>query len=223
MEWGEFVLALGAFFLSHALAVRPPIKGRIVGRIGARGFALAYSVLSVAVLAWLVVAAARAPFVELWPRQPWQGWVPIAAMLPVSLVLALTLGRPNPLSFGGANNAAFDTARPGLIAWMRHPVLVALLLWSLAHMVPNGDLAHVVLFGLFAAFSALGMRLIDARKQREMGQQAWQALVAGAREAGPLATDTRTAELWLRLAAAVVGYLGFFMLHGTLFGVAPVP
>ena len=37
-------------------------------------------------------------------------------------------------------------------------------------LVPNGDLAHVILFGTFAGFALLGQRLIDRRKRREMGK-----------------------------------------------------
>ncbi|MCB1349216.1 MAG: NnrU family protein, partial [Maritimibacter sp.] len=43
MGWGEYILAFAVFFASHALPVRPAIKARIVARIGARGFSLAYS------------------------------------------------------------------------------------------------------------------------------------------------------------------------------------
>ena len=43
-------------------------------------------------------------------------------------------------------------------------------------MVPNGDLAHLVLFGLFAALSAGGMAILDRRKQRLLGRDGWRAL-----------------------------------------------
>lgn len=49
--------------------------------------------------------------------------------------------------------------------------LWALSLWALAHVVPNGDLAHVILFGNFAAFALLGQRLVDRRRQRDMGNE----------------------------------------------------
>lgn len=60
--------------------------------------------------------------------------------------------------------------------WSRHPLLAALALWAAAHVVPNGDLAHLILFGTFAAFAFLGGRLIDRRKRHEMGPE-WQRLV----------------------------------------------
>nr|WP_299880523.1 NnrU family protein [uncultured Sulfitobacter sp.] len=42
----------------------------------------------------------------------------------------MSLGRPNPFSFGGSRNAQFDPAHPGLVRFMRHPLLVALALWG---------------------------------------------------------------------------------------------
>lgn len=171
--WGEYAAAWAVFLLSHAVPVRPPVKPWIVRRLGAAGFGLVYSVLSVGVLVWLIGAADRAPYLEVWPRAAWQNHVTLTAMALVCLMLALGVGRPNPFSFGGWHNNWFDPACPGLIGLVRHPVLAAILLWSLGHLAPNGDLAHVLMFGGFAGFAVLGMVMIDRRKQREMGLDAW--------------------------------------------------
>lgn len=66
MMWAEFVLAFGVFFASHSIPVRPPVRPWLVSRLGAGGFHLVYSLLSLAVLGWLITAAGRAPYVELW-------------------------------------------------------------------------------------------------------------------------------------------------------------
>ena len=65
-EWGEFLAAFAVFFLSHSIPVRPKVKSRIVAKIGALGFTLLYSALSIAVLTWIISAAGRAPFIEIW-------------------------------------------------------------------------------------------------------------------------------------------------------------
>ena len=110
MGWLEFAAAYAAFFITHSLPVRPPLRPMLQTALGPRGFTLAYSALSLAALAWLIVAAGRAPFVPLWNWAPWQLYVPLVAMLPVCLILALAIARPNPFSFGGALNAKFDPA-----------------------------------------------------------------------------------------------------------------
>ena len=48
-------------------------------------------------------------------------------------------------------------------AVLRHPMLLGLLVWALAHLAANGDLASVVLFGGFAAFAVLAALSAAAR------------------------------------------------------------
>lgn len=223
MGWIAFAAAFAVFLLSHSLPLRPAVKRALVARLGARGFSLAYSALSLAVLGWLIHAAAVAPWVTLWDWAPWQKHLTLSLMAVVFLLLALTLGRPNPFSFGGARNDSFDPARPGLIRWARHPVLVALALWAGAHLLPNGDLAHVLLFGVFAGFALLGMRLIDRRKRREMGAGRWQALWQDTRRAPWVAAPQSWPGAALRLVLGVAAYLALIWLHPFLFGVSPLP
>ncbi len=219
MGWTEFIAALAVFFLSHSVPARPPVKPWLVQRLGHGGFTLVYSALSVAVLGWLIVAAARTPYVELWVWEPWQSHVPLVGMAVVCLILAFSIGRPNPFSFGGMKNESFDPARPGIIRWMRHPLLVALALWGAIHMVPNGNLAHVLLFGLFAGFALVGMRIIDRRNQHLMGEKEWQALADKVAQ-GPFLP--RPKSWWgtlVRLGVAAALYYGLIVLHPWLFGV----
>jgi uncharacterized membrane protein len=222
MGWTEFVAAFGFFFTSHSVPVRRPIRERIVGWIGGRGFMLAYSALSLAALGWLIVAAGRAPYVQLWPWAPWQPYVPLIVMAPVCLIVALAVARPNPLSFGGANNDAFDPARPGIVGWTRHPLLVALGLWAAAHIVPNGDLAHVLLFGTFAIFALAGQRIVDRRKRREIGAR-WEELDHARRRGRSLDVRRFGSRFAARLLIAVFLYLGLIAIHPVLFGVSPLP
>jgi uncharacterized membrane protein len=142
----------------------------------------------------------------------------VAVMAAVYLILALAIGRPNPFSFGGANNAAFDPACPGMVGWIRHPLLAALALWAAAHAFANGTLAHVIMFGSFAGFALIGGRLIDRRRQREMGAE-WQ------RQRNAKRRSTVGAVLLaepLRLLAAAALYAALVLAHPLLFGVSPI-
>ena len=221
MGWLEFALAYAVFFLSHSVPVRPPVRPWLQSRLGQGGFTVLYSLLSLAVLAWLIGAAGRAPYLPLWDRAFWQVHVPLVVMLPVCLILALSVARPNPFSFGGARTALFDPLRPGIVRWTRHPLLVALALWSGAHVVPNGDLAHVILFGTFAGFAILGGRLVDRRKRRELGPE-WQHLRATVART-PLMSWSVSRGLALRLLAGVALYATLLWVHPLLFGVSPLP
>lgn len=217
MVWAEFTAALGVFLLSHAVPVRPPVKPWLVGLLGQRGFTMAYSLLSLAVLAWLIVAAGRAPFVLLWSWEPWHNHLVLAIMAVVCVILALTVGRPNPFSFGGTNNAAFDPARPGIVGWMRHPLLVALALWSGAHAFANGSLAHVIMFGSFAGFALAGGWLIDRRRQRELGAQ-WHRLRRAVQRPGMMVVLGQP----MRVLAGAALYAALIFAHPLLFGVNPI-
>ncbi|MGR3759871.1 NnrU family protein [Roseobacteraceae bacterium NS-SX3] len=217
--WIEFAAALVLFLASHAVPVRPPVRPWLVQRFGLKGYFLTYSLLSVAILVWLIAAAARAPYVQVLP--PWGifRWAPLLAMPLACLLLAGGVARRNPLSFGGLGTRAFDPAQPGILAVSRHPLLAAMALWAGAHLLANGDLAHVILFGLFAGFAVMGMGIIDRRKQRQLGQAEW----------GRLSRNTA----WLNLArlrpsaAESGGALALFLLllwlHAPVIGVYPLP
>ncbi|MDZ7708787.1 MAG: NnrU family protein [Roseovarius sp.] len=223
MGWAEYAAALAVFFLSHSLPLRPRVKSALVVRLGRRGFSLGYSALSLGVLYWVLMAAGRAPYVPLWGWAAWQVHVTWLAMLVACLLAALAIARPNPFSFGGRGGNGFDPARPGLIRYTRHPLLVALALWAGGHLVPNGDLAHVALFGLFAGFAILGQRIVDRRRKRLMGAQ-WARLDAACRAVPPWPPRPASARGCLaRLALGLAAFAGIIALHPCLIGVSPLP
>lgn len=227
MGWAEYAAAFAVFLISHALPARPAVKGPLVRVLGAGGYTLVYSLVSVVVLAWLIVAAGRAPYVPLWTWAPWQPWVPFLLMLPACLLIACAIGAPNPFSFGG-RAGGFDPDRPGIAGVTRHPLLWALVLWAGAHLVPNGDLAHVLLFGSFTGLAALGMPMLDRRRQRLWGAEVWADL---ARATSLLPGAALMSGRWrpaggvplLRMAAGPALYGLLLALHPPVIGAWPWP
>ncbi|WP_227271620.1 NnrU family protein [Roseobacter weihaiensis] len=223
MAWIEFTAAFGVFLLSHAVPVRAPVRPAAERLLGARGFTLVYSALSLMALTWLISAAGRAPFVPLWPWTPWQNHMALLAMLLTCLIFALAIGRPNPFSFGGTRNDRFEPAHPGIIRWTRHPLLIALALWAAAHLLPNGDLAHVLLFGIFALFALLGTKLVDRRKRQHLGAERWSTLRQEVQSGPILPRPVSWFGAILRLLAAIALYGTLVVAHPVVFGVSPVP
>lgn len=217
LDWVIYIFAILVFFLTHSIPVRPANKAKVVAQLGARSFTLSYSALSIAALSFVIYAANRAPIVELWPWAPWQNHVTLLAMAVSVTIAALAIARPNPLSFGGRYNLSFDPQAPGIVGWMRHPLLVALLIWALGHLVPNGNLAHVILFGIFAGFSFLGMRIIDRRQKRILGAEEWQRLSSTTRHI------RLSANGLVRLAIGAGVYALLILLHGPVIGAYPLP
>lgn len=232
MEWLEFSAAGLLFLVSHRMPTIPRFKRPLLRALGRPVFGALYSALSLATLAWLILAAGRAPYVALWDQTPASTWAPMLVTPVACLFAAFWIGAPNPLSFGGGRDAEFDPLRPGPVGFARHGLLWALALWSGAHIAPNGDLAHVVLFSVFTVFALVGMVMIDRRKRREFGPAAWdalaartsfwpgQALAAGRwRPTGPFVT----LSIFARLAAAALLYLGLLSSHTWVIGVSPLP
>lgn len=226
--WAEFAAALFAFLASHSIPARPAVRRALKDRLGRLYFVI-YSIMSLAIFAWLIAAAGDAPRVQLWSFEPWQLWVPNVAMPFVCLLVAFGAAAPDPFSITGYKSEGFDPKRPGIAGIARHPLLWAVTLWASAHIVPNGDLAHVILFGLFALFGLAGMVMFDARKRREWGAQLWAERTARTSFipfAAILAGRFHGEELRpnpVRLLAAFVLYLALLLLHPLVIGVSPLP
>lgn len=224
----EFLVALALFLLSHAIPARPAIRQRLVATVGERAYLICYSFLSLALLAWLIDAARRAPFVAIWELARWQYFVPLALMLPASMLLVGGAISANPLSVT-FSRATYDPARPGLVAVTRHPLLWAFALWAFGHLVPNGDLVGLVMFGGFGLFACAGMAAIDRRRRRVLGRGAWQEIAAqtsimpgAALLSGRARWRWRIAPLCGTMVGGALLYVTLLIVHPLLIGPDPL-
>ncbi|KFE34067.1 NnrU family protein [Thioclava atlantica] len=225
--WGEFIAAGLLFLASHAIPSMPQLKSGFVRVLGRRGWTLSFALLSTVLFFWLIFAAGRAPYVELWPQTAWARWLVNIAM-PVAILLgSFGVAAPNPFAFEG-RAMGFDPSRPGIAGLTRQPLLWAILIWSGAHLIANGDLAHVILFGGSGLFTLMGMRMIEARKRRLRGAEEWRRLVA---HTGLVPGTALISGRWrprglpaaLRLAIALAIWAALYHLHPVVIGVSPRP
>jgi uncharacterized membrane protein len=228
MGWSGFAAAWGMFVLTHFLPSRRGWRDRLILRLGRRSYFAAYGAVSLLVLIWLVVAAGRAPQVMLWWPADWHRRVP-NLVVPLAFVLAAGgMGMRYPWSLGGRRQARFDPGHPGLAALTRHPLLWALALWSLSHVVPNGDLAHVLLFGGFAGMALAAIPMFDGRARRAMSAQEWQEVCAATAifTLRPLVDRAwrgdNARHLLPRAAIGLALYLVALILHEPVIGVTPL-
>ncbi len=224
----EFALALGTFLIVHVLPAQRGLRAGLVRTLGERGYLLAYSVVSLLLMVWVILAAGRAPYVELWPSVAWTRWAALVVM-PIALIFVVTGAvTPNPLSVA-FRREGYRIESPGIVAVTRHPILWGFALWAVVHLLVNGDLISVILFAGLALFSFIGMIRLDQKKRTSLGETAWRALSGGTssvplgailtgRAAFP--TDRRT------LGAALVALLIYAALllqgHLALFGADPL-
>lgn len=115
----EFAVALTAFLVAHTIPASPRLCTRFIGLLGRGPYLTGYSLLSVALLVWLVVAVRRADTVKLWAASAWQWHVPLLVMPWALFLLVAGLSAANPLSV-----SLRSATEPGPItAVTRHPVL----------------------------------------------------------------------------------------------------
>lgn len=177
MAWIELVLAMALFLASHRIPAALGVKRHLIGVLGPRGYGILFSLLSILLLWWLISAAGRAPFIGLWDQQIWHRCA-VNILMPFAIALAVCgIAAPNPFAFEG-RRTGFDPARPGIAGITRQPLLWSLALWSGVHLLPNGDLAHVLLFGPFLIMALVGMPMVERRRRHEIGQAEWQRLAA---------------------------------------------
>ncbi|HEY0833283.1 MAG TPA: NnrU family protein [Azospirillum sp.] len=221
--------AAGAFLLlTHFGISSTPLRAALAGRLGEKGYLGLYALIAALAFVWLVWAYATAPLVPLWNVEPWQRWVPLLAM-PVALLLIIAgESTPNPTAVG--RSALLESADParGILRVTRNPFLWGVALWALAHIVPNGDAASLLLFGTLAVLALVGSVLIDAKLARRR-PDAWarySAVTSNVPFAAILAGRQRLVlgEFRGRLPLVVlVVYVALLLLHPWLFGVSPLP
>ena len=156
---------------------------------------------------------------------PWKGLYSLASAVGLALIVwGYGLARQQPVALwappvGMRHAAALLTLvafvllaaayvpRNALKARLHHPMVLGVKVWALAHLLSNGNLADVVLFGAFLLWAVLSFR---AARQRDRVQG---TVYAAGTTAGTIATVVVGAVAWT--AFALWG-------HAWLIGVAPL-
>lgn len=157
----ELVVGILLFLGLHSISiVAENWRNRVVARVGLVAWQALYSILSLAALVLIIrgYPAARADPVILYVPQLWMRH---SAMLLMMFVFPLLLATYLP----GRIKTAF-----------KHPTLVAVKTWATAHLLANGGLHDVVLFGAFLAWAVvdrISYRHRAPRPPRELPPSRW--------------------------------------------------
>ncbi|MEX2202412.1 MAG: NnrU family protein [Dongiaceae bacterium] len=222
----QIVLAMTAFVGMHFLLSSRPLRDPLVARLGEGPFRGLYSSIAAASLIWVIVAYNHAPAGGLWTPPAWLAPLPAMIMPLAVLLLVGALTQPNPTLAGMEKRAALRAT--GVLAITRHPMLWAIAIWALLHMIANPDVASRILFGGLVILSLGGTLAIDARKRRQRPAE-WAPFVAASSNLPFAALLSGRARLrfadlgWWRLALAAVLYAALLALHPILFGAPAVP
>ena len=219
----SLVIAGVAFCGSHILLSSTRLRGSLRDQLGERGFLAVYSLTSLVIFAWFVAAYSAAPTIVVWPRQRWTALVPVSVMPLATILLVAGYSTRNPTAVGMERSARADDPAPGILSVTRHPVMWAIGLWAVAHLIANGDLSAVLFFGSLAALALGGTVLIDRKKQLALGSN-W-ARLAELTSNVPFAAllTGRTKLRWreiglLRVAAGLLLYAVLYLAHPIVTG-----
>ena len=189
------VLLLGLVLFLGAHSVRifaDEWRSATIRRIGAQPWKGLYSLVSLAGFVLIIwgFGIARA--------QPVQWWSPPQVLR--HLAIALTL-----VSF--VLLVAAYVPGNGIKARVHHPMVLSVKVWALAHLLANGNAAHVVLFGAFLIWAVFNFMAARRRDRAEA------TVYAPGRLAATLTTFVLGGVVW-----AVFAY----WLHGWLIGIRPL-
>jgi uncharacterized membrane protein len=136
------LLALGLllFLAIHLVPTAPAVRAGLVDRLGENAYKGVFSVLSLIGLAIIIygyhklqVNPGKNP--ELWSPPVWAKHVSFLLMIPASIALV----------------AAYVPSR--IRTTLKHPMLVAIKIWALSHLIANGDLGSILLFSSLLAYA----------------------------------------------------------------------
>jgi len=160
----SLLLASLLFLGIHAVVSGTAMRAILISKIGLGAYLGLFSILSAGALFWFVLAYGAAPHVPLWVDVPGLKMLAVPMILIAIVLAVLAFSTPNPTAAGGEQALGGKQSAKGIIKVTRHPFLVGVTIWSVAHILANGDLASVILFGGFLALSLIGPVQIDAKR-----------------------------------------------------------
>lgn len=187
------ILGIVLFLGLHLIrVVAPGLRTSLIASLGESGWKAAYSIASIVALIVLIYGFGQArDMTPVWSPPFWMSHITILLMLFAMICLAASL-----LPAGHIAVRA------------KHPMVLSVKIWALAHLLSNGDGAAML---LFAAFLAWGVILRISLKRRE-----------------------RAGEITLRpfvsakydLYAVIIGFIAWALiiwkLHAWIIGVSPL-
>jgi uncharacterized membrane protein len=192
------ILGLALFLGVHILPTQRELRGRILAVIGEGSYKLIYalvSVLGIALIAWGFAHYRAAGMIDVWEGSVSPKTlvifkhITIALMLPaVILVVAAYL-------------------RGHIYKALKHPMLAGVKLWAAAHLLANGDLGSIILFGSFLGWAVFDR--ISLKRRADAG--------------GPPIPVGGWGNDMIAVAVGIVAYLALaFAFHPVVIGVPVV-
>jgi uncharacterized membrane protein len=147
------IVGLVLFFAPHSVRiVADGWRTRTRERIGERVWKGLYSLAAIAGVVLIVwgYGNARADPVELWHPPIWTRHVAAVLTVPAFVLIVAAYVPGNRIK-----------------AWIGHPMVAGVKIWAFAHLISNGRLADIVLFGAFLVWAVLDYRAARRRDRAD--------------------------------------------------------
>lgn len=142
------ILGLVLFLGTHAFTIAREPRGAVLARFGEGPYKIAYSLLSL--LGIVLIAQGFGQYraggwIEVWSPPVWTKHLALVLVLVAFICLV----------------AAYVPGR--IKSTLKHPMLVAVKVWALSHLLSNGDLGSMLLFGSILAWAVMARISVKRR------------------------------------------------------------
>jgi uncharacterized membrane protein len=186
------ILGLVLFLGVHVLTTQRDLRARLIAASGEGGYKIGYALvalLGLVLIVWGFADYRATGRIDVWYPPKVLKHITVALMLPaVILVVASYL-------------------RGRIYTTLKHPMLAGVKLWAAAHLLANGDLGSIILFGSFLAWAVFDR--ISLKHRADAG--------------GPPIPVGGIGNDLIAVAVGVVAYLALaFVFHPVVIGVPVV-
>lgn len=193
------VAGLTLFLGTHAFTMDRGDRARLIDRMGEGRYKLAYTTLSVVgilLISYGFGLYRRDGWIEVWSPPVWTRHLSLLLTWAAFVALA----------------AAY---LPGRIKGaLKHPMLAAVKIWALSHLLANGDLGSILLFGSFLAW-AVAARISLKRRPDEVRAHGGPAAAPAGFRNDALALGIGTAAWFVFARWLHPSWIGFAVWPGT--------
>jgi len=138
MGLAVLVLGLAVFIASHLMVTFRGARAAAIARLGKPVYHTIFGLLAlvgVALIAWGYADYRATGWMQLWSPPPFMRHVTVGLMLIAAIVLMAWLVPSH------------------IRAWTKFPLILAVKIWAFAHLLVNGDLGSMIMFGSLLAWS----------------------------------------------------------------------
>ena len=132
------ILGLVLFLGIHTLTTMREARARVIARLGDGGYKILYALVSVAGLALIVWGFSQDrhhEWINVWYPPKAMRHIALGLMLPAVILVV----------------ASYIRGR--IFTTLKHPMLTGVKLWAVLHLLSNGDLGSIILFGSILAWA----------------------------------------------------------------------